>query len=195
MKRWVCLFLSIALCFFTSCSLQTTDHAYDNSYGEVIEAGKHYRILKINGDKICYQIYNTVGDIVLSEITDRPLNIDVINENIIDIGIGMGTGLTIHKYYDIENDIISEEYLYVLANLNELVAYIDVPENNSFQERKVIVQNIFDESAFHKEYQLDFSNIDTPVIDASFSDDGLVLSVVYLSGEEQLQKSVTLSLN
>ncbi|MFR6298733.1 MAG: hypothetical protein ACLUML_05835 [Acutalibacteraceae bacterium] len=50
------------------------------------------------------------------------------------------------------------------------------------ENRKVVVQNIFDKSLFYEEFKLDFSNVDTPVIEAKFSKDGASLLLTYLSG-------------
>lgn len=195
MKRRFYLIIAIALCLLTSCALQPTDQIHDKSNGDILESSKYYKIFNANEDKVCYQIFNSAGDIVLSETTDRPLNIEMIHDGIVDIGIGMGSGIAIHKYYSVKKDLLSEEYSYVLSNLDELVAYIDVPQSNSFENRKVVVQNAFDEKAYYKEYQFDFSNVDTPVVDASFSNDGSALKIVYLSGEDQTEKTAVLQLD
>lgn len=64
----------------------------------------------------------------------------------------------------------------------------------SLENRKVVVQNIFDKSLFYKDFQLDFSNVDTPVIEAIFSKGGASLQLTYLSGGEQTQISAILNL-
>lgn len=164
---------------------------------EIIDSGTYYRIYRGNIHQVCqvcYDIYNFEGEIVLSEKTDRPLKINMINDDIIDIAIGMGTGITIHKYYSVGENIFSQEFTYVLSNLDNLIAYIDVPKEKPFENRKVVVQNIFDKSLFYKEFQLDFSHVHTPVIEAKFSKDGASLQLTYLSGEKQTQISTILDL-
>lgn len=185
--------------FSTACSAQSS--AVDNSIitnpsenYKIMDSGAYYRIYKINTTQVCYEIYNSNADIVLSETTDKPLTIDMINNDIVDIGIGMGTGLTTHKYYNIKQNQFSEEFLYVLSNSNELIAYIDAPEHKSFENRKVIVQNIFDKKLFHKKFQLDFSDVDTPVTQASFSEDEKSLQITYLSGKDEMEVSEILEL-
>ena len=111
----------------------------------------------------------------------------MISDDTIDIGIDMGTGITIHKYYDANENIFSGEFTNVLTNSDKLIAYIDVSKENPLENRKVVVQNIFDKSLFYEEFKLDFSNVDTPVIEAEFSKDGACLLLTYLSGEEQTQ--------
>jgi len=202
MKKYLWLLVSIICCFVSAC-------AFDNNFEEkepnesniykpenrtVIDSGKYYRIYKSNITEVDYDIYNSKGEVVLSGTTDRPLEISMINNEIIDISIGMGTGLAIHKYYSVEQELFSEEFSYVVANFNDLVAYIGFSQEGGFENRKVIVQNIFDRNLFFEEYQLNFSNVDTPVIQATFSEDGSALQLIYLSGEEQIQISEILSL-
>jgi len=169
-------------------------NASDKKY-KTIDSNENYCIYKTSETQVCYEIYNSNGETVLSETTDKPLTINMLNDDIVDISIGMGTGLATHKYYSISKNLFSQEFLYALSNSNELIAYIDVPENHSFESRKVIVQNIFDKSAYYKEFQLDFSDVDTPLINAAFSEDETSLQLTYLSGEEETQTSKTLELD
>lgn len=185
MKKYLCLFICILLCNFTACSSQKQ---------EIVDSGKYYRIYKHNITEVSYEIYDSAGNIVLSETTNRPLEIGMLNENILDISVGRGTGIAEHKYYSVEQNVISETFSYVIANKNELVAYIYVPKEQSFKKRKVVVQNAFDKVLFYKEYELDFSEVDTPVLEAFFSEDGSSLEVTYLSGGNQAQASKILSL-
>ena len=194
MKKYLCLFFCTFLCLVSSCS-QYNDTVNSNlGEKEIIDSGKYYRVYKSNITQVCYEIYDTNGKIASSEETDRPLRINMLNDNIIDIEIGIGTGSTIHKYYDVEKNLFSKDFSYVLTAQNELVAYIDVPKEKPFENRKVIVQNIFDKNLFCKEFQLDFSQIDTPVIETVFSEDGTSLQLIYFTGEEQAQISVRLNL-
>lgn len=190
-KQLVALLLSFLFCFISACSPYNNISNSEPKQMEIIDSGKYYRIYRGSINQVCYDIYNSEGEVVLSEKTDRPLEINMINDDIIDIEIGMGTGIIIHKYYSIGDNIFSQEFPYVLSNLDKLIAYIDVPKEKPLENRKVIVQNIFDKSLFYKEFQLDFSNVDTPVIEAKFSKDGESLQLTYLSGEEQTQISST----
>ncbi len=189
MKKYLYILLPVLFCFLTACS------PYSNlKQTQIIDSGKYYRIYKENDNQVRYEIYNPEGKIALSEKTDRPIEINMIGDNIIDIGIGMGTGITIHKYYNANENIFSQDFTNVLSDSDKLIAYIDAPKENPLENRKVIVQNIFDKSLFYKEFQLDFSNVDTPVIEAKFSKDGTSLQLTYLSGEDQTQISETLDL-
>lgn len=194
MKKYLYLLVSVLFCFISACSPYNNISNSEPKQMEIIDSGTYYRIYKENSNQVCYDIYNFDGEIVLSEKTDRPLEINMINDDIVDIKIGMGTGITIHKYYSVGENIFTQEFPYVLSNLDKLIAYIDVSKEKPFESRKVIVQNIFDKNLFHKEFQLDFSNVDTPVVEAKFSKDGESLQLTYLSGEDQTQISTVLDL-
>lgn len=194
MKKYLYLLVCVLFCFISACSTCNNTVINESEQTEIIDSGAYYRIYKGNINQVCYNIYNSEGEIVLSEKTDRPLEINMINDDIVDIKIGMGTGITIHKYYGVGKNIFSQEFPYVLSNLDKLIAYIDVPKEKPLENRKVIVQNIFDKNLFYKEFQLDFSNVDTPVIEAKFSKDGASLQLTYLSGEDQTQISTVLNL-
>ena len=189
MKKYLYISLSVLFCFLTACS------PYSNlKQTQIIDSGKYYRIYKENDNQVRYEIYNPEGKIALSKKTDRPIEINMISDDTIDIGIGMGTGITIHKYYNANENTFSEEFTNVLTNSDKLIAYIDVSKENPLENRKVVVQNIFDKSLFYEEFKLDFSNVDTPVIEAKFSKDGACLLLTYLSGEKQTQTSEILDL-
>lgn len=179
----------------SACSPYANISNSDSEQKEIIDSGKYYRIYKLNTNQTGYDIYNADGAIVLSEKTDRPLEVNMINDDIINIEIGMGTGIAIHTYYSVGENVFSQEFTYVLSNLDELIAYIDVSEENPLENRKIIVQNIFDKSLFYKEFQLDFSNVDTPVIEAKFSNDGRNLQLTYISGGNQMQNFAVLDLS
>jgi hypothetical protein len=189
MKKYLYILLPVLFCFLTACS------PYSNlKQTQIIDSGKYYRIYKENYNQVRYEIYNPEGKIALSEKTDRPIEINMISDDTIDIGIDMGTGITIHKYYNANENIFSGEFTNVLTNSDKFIAYFDVFKENPFENRKVVVQNIFDKNMFYKEFKLDFSNVDTPVIEAKFSKDGASLLLTYLSGEKQTQTSEILDL-
>ena len=194
MKKYFCSLALVLFCFISACAPCQNAVNNESEQIEIIDSGTYYRIYKGSIDQVCYDVYNSDGEIVLSEKTDRPLAINMINDDIIDIEIGMGTGITIHKYYDVGANIFSQDFSYVFSGFDELITYIDVPKEKPLENRKVIVQNIFDKSLFYKEFQLDFSKVDTPVVEARFSKDGAYLQIVYLSGEEQRQTSEMLDL-
>lgn len=209
MKKLICLFACVLLCFTSACSQSSevgdkeTESSPSSETGdketekmEILASGKYYCVYKEILTTVRYEIYNAKGDTVLRETTDRPLRIEMRGDHIVDIAIGMGTGLAVHKYYDANNDVFSEEYSYVACSSEDLVAYIGVPEGASSQDSKLVVQNIFDKSLFYKEFELEFGFrvIDFPIRDAEFSKDGTSLRVTYLPGEGETPVTADLSL-
>jgi len=197
MKKYMRILICILVCVMSACSpYDRADNisAGKTDYDEIIDSGKYYCIYKGNSTQVYYNIYDKNGALVLSKQTNRPLKINMLKDDVIDIEIGMGTGVAIHKYYDAAEGVFSQEFCYVLSNSDELVAYIDVPKEKYPKDRKVIVQNIFDENEFYKEFSLDFSDVDIPVIKAEFSTDGTSLQLTYLRGKEQTQITTNLGL-
>ena len=193
MKRVLCLIICVVFGFMSACS--PYKEINQDKRLEILDSGKYYCIYKENITKVLYVIYNSNGEVVLSEETGRPLKINMLNDDIVDIEIGLGTGLSKHTYYSVSKDVFSQEFTYVLASFHEMISYIDVSFEKPFENRRVIVQNIFDKSLFYEEYQLNFSKIDTPVIQAEFLENATLLQLIYLCGESQVETSITLNLS
>ena len=151
---------------------------------------QYYKIEKIELTKVRYYIYDSDGNTVLSDETDRPIEISLHGDNIVDICISMGTGINIHKYYDVQNNRFSEEYSYVATSSGTLVAYI---EGTSLSDRTLVIRDIFDKNAFYKSFGLDFSStVHDPIESATFTDGEAELNLVYLSERQPVSLSITL---
>ena len=207
MKKYVAFFL----CLIITISLFSCDYANNDTESDTVNSEssekddgttddsirdtnqQYYRIEKIELTRVRYYIYDSNGNTVLSDETDRPLNISMPCDNIVDICISMGTGINIHKYYDVQNNRFSEEYSYVAASSGNLVAYIDTLMEEPMTNRVLVVRDIFDKNIFYKSFELDFlSTVHDPIEFASFTDDEVDLEVVYLSEREPISLSVTL---
>ena len=165
----------------------TTDISVDDTNKQ------YYKIEEIELTKVRYYIYDSDGNVVLSDETDRPLDISMLGDNIVDICIGMGTGISIHKYYDVQNNRFSEEYSYVAAASGNLVAYIDTSMKDPMINRVLVVRDIFDKNNFYKSFGLDFSlNVHDPIESAVFDEDESELEVVYLSERPPVPLSITI---
>lgn len=186
MKKYILFILCSCLILFSACS--NPNETCINNYS------KYYKIYENNLSNVTYEIYDINNKILFSNSTDNPIDIDMISNNIIDVSIGKGSGITVHKFFDIKNKLISDDYLYVLANRDNLVAYIGIQKENPFENRKIIVSDIFKNDEYYKEFEMDFSNVDTPVTKANFSRNGKDLKITYLSGPNQTEKSITLDL-
>lgn len=194
MDKKILLVIGFCICFLSACSASINYCQLENP--RTISSGEYHKIIEGDGFEYCYYIYNSDKEVVLKEKTyGKPPTIEMLNDDIIDIHIGMGTGVIIHKYYSVKRNAFSENFEYVIANSNELVAYINISdERQPFENRTVIVQDAFDKSVFFKEFKLNFSNVDTPVLNASFSKENTQLEITYLSGNNQTEISETINL-
>ena len=86
----------------------------------------------------------------MSEKTDRPIEINTIGGDIIDIGIGMGTGITIHKYYNANENTFSEEFTNVLTNSDKLIAYIEVSKRILWKTERLLCKTFSTKACFTK---------------------------------------------
>ena len=59
-----------------------------------------------------------------------------------------------------------KEYCCVAAVYDELISYICAPENNVIENMHLVIRNIFDNSAYNQNVDIDFSSIDTRVTEA-----------------------------
>ena len=76
-----------------------------------------------------------------------------------------------------------------------MIAYNDIPQDRPLENRRVIVQDIFDSAQPTCVFSLDFAQIDTPVVDAKFLSDGTQLQITYLSGAEKAEVTEVVDLN
>ena len=199
-------YIALLLCLMTMLSLfscnetdKNKDTENDTAHTETLENDdattdkQYYKIEEIELTKVRYYIYDSDGNTVLSDETDRPLDISMLGDHIVDICIGMGTGLRIHKYYDVQYNRFSEEYSYVAAASGNLVAYIDTSMEDPMTNRVLVVRDIFDKNTFYKSFGLDFSpTVHDPIETAIFTDGEAELEVVYLSERPPVPLSITL---
>ena len=184
-------FVAAALCLITLLSLFSCNHNNGNITDHINK--QYYKIEEIELTKVRYYIYDSDGNVVLSDETDRPLDISMLGDNIVDICIGMGSGISIHKYYDVQSNRFSEEYTYVAATSGNLVAYIDTSMEDPMINRVLVVRDIFDKNTFYKSFGLDFlPTVHYPIESASFTDGEAELEVVYLSERPPIPLSITI---
>ena len=190
MKK-ICIYFLLALLILTGCS--ATDSCLDSQYS-IVESSEYYKIYTDCNHNTWYSVNDSSGRNVIKEQVNGPVSITMLNDDIISISVGKGTGISERKYYSISRNLLSKAYTYVIANYEDLVAYIDISEECSMENRKIVIVNIFDKQSMNREFTLDFSAIDTPVIDAQFIEDGAVLQIEYLSAPANISKIVYLSL-
>lgn len=195
-KRSILLVFSLILCvglfaFLTIINNITNDK--NNSVEEkIIYDEEYYKVILKDNISFDYYIYDVNKNIVEEQngLTNL-IDVKLLNDNVVDVHINWGTGLSEHHYYSVKRDVFSKKYEFVVAYNNERVAYLD----GAIQERCLIVQNVFNKTEYYKEFNLDFSTFITPVVDASFINNDSQLQVTYYFGDEEIERTVILDLN
>lgn len=188
----LCMILSI----FVSCSAGSVDNSISTNTSkesycgkedlQIFSEEKHYKVFSLQQFKYTYQIFDKSKNIVYEETVNTFPEISMIGDEIVSWRINKGTGLVQCRYYSIKRDSVSNEFYYVATVSNEFIAYIKA--DDGFDNRKLVVQNIFDKEDLYKEYTLNFSQCDTPVLEASFLDEDKFLKIIYLSEESEVEK-------
>lgn len=188
------LLLLLILCAFLLAFItisNSSSSTAETSVEEIISDEKYYKVILKENRECDYYIYDVNGNIVEEEsgITNL-LDIKLLNDNVVDVHINEGTSLSEHHYYSIERDSFSKKYEFVMAYSNEKVAYLD----GSINDRRLVVQNVFDKTEYDKEFDLNFSTFIQPVVEASFINNDSQLQITYFSGDEEVERTVILDL-
>ena len=158
---------------------------------ETIARTKNYHYYKIVGTfEIGCEIYNAAGEIVFTERLQRPMTVSEVDADLIEIRIGYGTGISGCRYFSIEKNQMSEEFFYVVATSGTQIAYL----SGSIDDRKLIVQDIYQHTEKCQSFELDFSPEYTPVVDARFADNGARLQITYMKGQSRETTKATIEL-
>lgn len=196
MKKANIILLCLLLLFLTACSvLENSNNSMqlgENNSDErrLIDSGDYFKLYDNTLSEI-YEIYNSQGELVRTETTDDPISITMLNESVLDISIGKGTGITQHTYYDAERNVFSGEFSYVICTDGELVAYIGLSEDK-VNNKTLIVEDIFNKEIYYKEFKGAFDEVDTyelSSVGGEFSEDFSKLTVRYYQRNQQNQIS------
>ncbi|MBR2019365.1 MAG: hypothetical protein IKA05_03110 [Clostridia bacterium] len=161
---------------------------------ETIARTKNYHYYKMVGTfELGCEIYNAAGEIIFSERSQRPMTVSEIDADLIEIRIGYGTGIIGRRYFSIEKNQMSEEFFYVVANHGTKIAYLTY-SNGGLNDRKLMIQDIYQPIDSGQCFTLDFSPDHTPVIEAKFSEDGTTLFLKYFEGQIYATKEAEISL-
>lgn len=200
MKKLNCIVMCLLLLLLTACSVSENSNASIITKNEdaiersLIESSDYYKLYD-NTLSETLEIYNSKGELVRTITTEEPISITMLNKSIIDISIGKGTGLTKHTYYSVKLDDFSDDFSYVICASNELIAYVGI-SNDGLDNKTLIVQNIFNENRYYKEFIGAFDQVDTYELSSmsgEFSQDFSTLTVhYYLKNQQLISKSFNL---
>ena len=138
MKKYLYLLVCIFFCFMSACSPYKNTVNNEPEQIEIIDSGTYYRIYKGNINQVCYDIYNSDGEIVLSEKTDRPLEINMINDYRRDYSISNGASIFNDNFASArevlyERQVAKNQHLFKLFGGN-LILSKDVSYEKSVDE-------------------------------------------------------------
>jgi len=155
----------------------------------IIESGLNYRIIKVGKDaendvpKFRYEVFSNYGRVVREGIGWRVPTFRNINENLLKISIGVGTGIQMVQFYSAKNDAMSEVFNTPILITDELMGLLRWYDANVIT---LVVRNIFDKEIYYNEFLLEnFAAVANPadaIIRVEYLGSG-VLEIIYLSGE------------
>ena len=136
---------------------------------ELLASSAYYRVVR-QGDRYRYWVYDQSGGNVLSEDSELPVEISMIDSYLVDVKIGDRHENTTHRYYHLLKDQVTPAYSYVIAASDTYVAYLD----GTLDDRTVVISSMFDPS-FRKETSLKMLSSPMPVFQADISHGNLYL--------------------
>ena len=153
-----------------------------------------YASTKNNDKTYSYKFYDLNNNILFQkEDVFREPKINQIAISIYELKTQTGTGLSTNwaVYCDVENSKTSETFYYVLGANGDYVVCADYEEGKHF----IIVQNIFDKSAYCKTYELE--NVSPVAADfahgCEFDSDNKA-TITYLVGEDYTKTEMTIDI-
>lgn len=187
-KKIILLFMFIFLISLTSCGFSLsevnqeqetvaymgkTDISFDDFEScDMEDEGSHYVIYRYENDKnVCYrfEVFDDNKNVVLSGSNEwKEPQIDE-EDNIVSVMLSFGTLADVHRYYDTQNNILSDEYNNVFAQNGAMICYYD--------DESIVVTNAFEQDEFYTEIKRDFyDDMAIPVCDVYLGDDELIVS-------------------
>lgn len=153
-----------------------------------------YSLTQNDDNTYSYTFADMYGNILFEkENTTREPKINMISANVYELITQTGTGLSTNwaVYCDVKNSKVSDTFYYVLGAKGDYVVCADYENGKCF----IIVQNIFDKSAYYKTYELE--NISPVAADfalrCEFDGEGNA-TITYLTDEDYTESQITISI-
>lgn len=158
-------------------------HFEDFEDFEIQDKGNHYVVYRYDQDEpfnkyFWFNIFDNNRNIVLNGGTEwkEPEITEV--DNIVSVTLNFGTLANISRYYDTQNNILSDEYNNVLAQNGSLICFFD--------KSSIIITNAFDNDEFYKEIKKNFSDTAFPIEQIDFSSSEFVTISYYSKPKNEL---------
>ena len=160
----------------------------------VISADQYYTVYATENNTYLYEIYNSEGSIVWQEVLYRVPTISLYDSRYIEVEWGVGTGVWMNVYYDLETGFLTETL--------ESARYIGdgvVAIMRDKEKRELYLFNPFEpDDGYCQSIQLDFdtkmANPTDCIIEISVNDDGEIQIEYWNEVGEKNRASVMLKL-
>lgn len=204
MKKLLLILLAAVMLMFVGCSKTETDNGestepfisayshlkYDmliNPY--VVNSGKHFEVYKTASEDMekqyyWYRIYDKNKNVISEGGTEWKEPIITESGNIVSVSVSMGTLSSYWRFCNAETGGVSEEFVNIICQKNELACRFDPNKN------KLVVFNVFDNSENISEITADFAKQAEPVFDAEFFSDNTIRFSYYNANNEEKTSEV-----
>jgi len=186
MNRWFEAIILISICLALTNSIfggESNKIAEYHGKANILEAERYYKIMEVETGEYEYAIFDRSGEMVYSNITYR-INprIYLVDNCLLWIEIGVGTSTTQVRFYDIDNDCLSDWFESPRAAKNNLVVIMEWSVEGG---PVLLIKDIFS-NEIKGEIKREFSPIavlGSILIEAEFLSDDCI-SVKYYQGND-----------
>lgn len=149
---------------------------------QIIEDAKYYKLFQGDNNTYYYYIYDDNKEVVNEGgFYWKSPKISMVNDDIVKFrtqsGTGASTSLTF--YYNAKKDVLSRTFHSVYDETDELLVFSD--------HKKLIVRNIFDKTAFYREFTVfknELADVVEPFVNAEFINNNKQIKVTYLTSKD-----------
>lgn len=185
------LFLLIILIILYCCcscekNVQHTVKSYESNLPE-----KYYKIETDKMGDYMLDLLDKKGSIIYHQkFSKKAPDISKINNEIIEIRLGVGSSAIFFWFYDLKNKKISEEYFNAVLIENSMIAYMNI-------NYKLVIRDIFDKRKYYKEITRNFTECAVPsnaILSMKFIRKN-VICIEYLEGEKYTERKETIDIS
>ncbi|MFT9495288.1 hypothetical protein [Anaerosolibacter sp.] len=187
-KMFVVLILILSISF-VSCSKKSAIDNEERQSGSEQTLPQHefaindyYKIVKHSDDRYTLILYSRDKSIMREEEYPREPYISLLENEIIQITLSVGSPASYVHYFDVKTNRISEEFFNpILAEQGKIII---------IEDGQLIVSDIFDRSIVYQKIKRNFSataNPSSAILEAKFIENAKLL-IVYLEGDKQSEK-------
>jgi len=157
MKRLLsyCIVIISVLCFLTGCAHSPAENR--KSEESLSEQGKNFRLYTVYEEERIYsryEIFGADGEIITSGQCDGSRTmLRQISDDIVEIDVHIGTGMSDIQYCDVERKIISDIYniTHPVLAFDDIIVYGE----EDGQKLKLTARDIFDAERYYEDFVID----------------------------------------